>query len=388
VLLRTPQGLSAFQLSAQSPVPEQGDWVELTPHMTEFHCRVLTPNRAPGRTTRWTDHVLDPRRLHGTRVRAQVEALIREFFLGQDFLETRTPLLVPSPGMEPHIRPYRLEEGAYLPTSPEFAMKRLLAGGLEKIFQICPAFRSEPFSSTHHPEFTMLEFYRAHASYEDLMRDVEQLFAFVARGVLGREEIEFQGRRISVAPPWPRLPIRDLFRDLAGVDLVASSTPEALARECLRLGLKPAPEDTWDDLYFRIWLNRIEPELPKDRACFVMRYPKSQAALSVVDQDPDGTSWARRFEVYAGGIELGNAFEELTDPAEQRRRFVEDMDLRERLYGPTFPKSPIDEGFLEALSEGMPPSSGIAMGVDRLVMLVANEPEIDRTLWLPSYRPG
>jgi lysyl-tRNA synthetase class 2 len=179
--------------------------------------------------------------------------------------------------------------------------------------------------------------------------------------------------------------VRDLFRDLAGIDLVACSSAENLAQECRRLGL-PADltRETWDDLYFKIWLNLIEPKLPSDRAVFVTRYPESQAALSVIDSDPDGSRWARRFEAYAGGLELGNAFEELTDPVEQRRRFTKDMDLRTELYGPDFPKSPLDEGFLGALAEGMPPSGGIAMGVDRIVMLFADEPEIDFTVWLKS----
>jgi lysyl-tRNA synthetase class 2 len=261
-------------------------------------------------------------------------------------------------------------------------MKRLLAGGLERIFQICPAFRDEPEATTHRPEFTMLEWYRAHAGYEDIMRDTEELIERLARKIHGRPEIRYQGRTISVATPWPRLRVRDLFAEHAGVDLVRASTPESLAAECRRLGLQSSPDDTWDDLYFRIWLNLIEPRLPQDRAVLVTRYPASQAALAVVDADADGSRWAKRFEAYAGGLELGNAFEELTDPAEQRRRFIEDMELRERIYGPGFPKNPLDEEFLQALTEGMPPAGGIAVGVDRLVMLLADEPDIDFTFWL------
>ena len=136
----------------------------------------------------------------------------------------------------------------------------------------------------------------------------------------------------------------------------------------------------------RKWSNYfIENNLPKDQAVFVYRYPPSQSALSVIDKDSDGSSWARRFEPYAGGLELGNAFEELTDPIEQRKRFVEDMALREKIYGPSFPKNPIDEDFMDALNEGMPPSGGIAVGVDRLVMLFADQNDIDKTLWLQSY---
>ena len=150
-----------------------------------------------------------------------------------------------------------------------------------------------------------------------------------------------------------------------------------LAESCKRLGLQTDPvKDTWDDLFFKIWLNCVEPRLPKDQAVFVLRYPPSQAALSVLDQDPDGSNWAKRFEVYAGGLELGNAFEELTDPVEQRRRFERDMMERTRIYGSDFPPTPIDQKFLAALEKGMPPSGGIAIGVDRMAMLFADEADI------------
>ena len=369
-------------------MPSLGDVIEVS---ADGHAQLLTPNRTPGRTMSWMGRVLNPRRVRGLKVRAQVETAIREFFLSRDFLETRTPILVPCPGMEPHIRPFRVTRSddpastaAWLPTSPEFAMKRLLVGGLERIFQLSPAFRDEPASVTHHPEFTMLEWYRAYAGYEDIMSDTERLFESVALKLSGKPVIRYQGREISVATPWPRLRVRDLFLEFAGVDLVRSSDRESLARDCERLGLKVNEGENWDDLYFKIWLNQIEPKLPADQAVFVFRYPPSQAALSVVDEDPDGSRWAKRFEAYAGGIELGNAFEELTDPIEQRRRFEEDMELRTEVYGPGFPKNPLDEGFLQALEEGMPPSGGIAVGVDRMVMLFADESEIDYTLWLGS----
>lgn len=354
---------------------------------------LLTPNRTSKKKSEWMAHILDPRRKRALEVRARIEAGIRQFFNARGFLETRTPLLVPCPGMETHIRPFRAiphaseaEFDVFLPTSPEFAMKRLLVGGLEKIFQLSHAFRDEPMSPHHHPEFLMLEWYRAYAGYEDIARDTEELVEALALSIHGKPEFRFGGRTIQVSTPWPRLRIRDLFQEFAGVNLVDSATVQDLATHAHRLGLSVDLErENWDDIYFKIWLNCIEPKLPENRAVFVMRYPPSQAALAVVDSDPDGSRWARRFEVYAGGIELANAFEELTDPIEQRNRFVEDMDLRSEVYGAAFPKNPIDEEFLDALSEGMPPSGGIALGVDRLVMLLADEPEIDYTVWL---RPG
>lgn len=341
----------------------------------------------------WLKRTLDPRRLHGTRIRSEVEAGIRHFFLNRGFIETRTPLLVPCPGMEPHIRPFAvqsfsnqdrvdLKSRLFLPTSPEFAMKRLLVGGLKKIFQICPAFRDEPTSRTHRSEFTMLEWYQAHVGYEAIMEDTEHLFEALALKLFGKPSLSFQGKEISVKTPWPRLRIRDLFQNRLGINLVQCQELSDLTRECRKLGITVNPGETWDDLYFKIWLDHLEPTLPADQAVFVTRYPASQAALSVIDTDPDGSRWAKRFEVYAGGIELGNAFEELTDPVEQRQRFVKDMDLRHQIYGEAFPRSPIDEEFLAALEEGMPPSGGIAVGVDRMVMLFADEPDIEYTFWI------
>ncbi len=346
---------------------------------------VLTANQRPNKKSRFNERILHPRRQKALRVRRQIEDGIKSFFEQKGFLAVRTPTLVKSPGMETHIRPYRLTTGEFIPTSPEFAMKKLLVGGLEKIFQICPAFRYEPLSPQHHPEFSILEWYRAYAGYDEIMQDFECLVEELAVKITGSSTVSFNGKDISFKAPWPRLRVRDLFLDFVNIDLVKCDTPEKLAVEVERLGLAVDKADTWDDLYFKIWLNFIENKLPQDRAVFVYRYPPSQSALSVIDQGEDGSRWARRFEPYAGGLELGNAFEELTEPVEQRKRFNEDMNLREELYGKSFPKNPIDEEFLEALEEGMPPAGGIAVGVDRLVMLLADEPEIDYTIWLKSY---
>lgn len=350
--------------------------------------RILASNRTPNRSALWSEKILSPRKLHCMGIRSKIENGIQEFFRSKDFKEIRTPLLVPCPGMEPHIRPFEVKKvneskgRYYLPTSPEFSMKRLLVGGLEKIFQICSAFRDEPNSPTHRPEFTILEWYRAYANYEDIMVDVEKLFEFLAYKLFHQPVIPYQGKEISVKTPWPRLEVRSLFLEKAGIDLVKSSEIHHLISHCKRFGIIVGENDHWDDLYFKIWMHQIEPSLPTQQAVFVTRYPPSQAALAKIDKDPDGSSWARRFEVYAAGLELGNAFDELTDPDEQRKRFIEDMKLREKLYGESFPTTPIDEDFLVALTEGMPPSGGIAMGVDRIVMLFANETDIQYTFWI------
>ena len=338
---------------------------------------------------------MNPRRLRGIAARERVEDRIRAFFRAGGYRETRTPLLVASPGMEPHIRPIATSTGAFLPTSPELAMKKLLAGGLERIFQLAPAFRDEPSTPTHAAEFTMLEWYRAGATMETLMDEVEALIHDLAKSVGGGSHgsagrgvedpltdgvIRWQGRTIATTPPWPRLEVRTLFAEAGagGGERGAIGVAEV---DATRLGEHVAPDDGWDDLFFRIWLAKVEPALPADRACFVARWPASMAALAVIDAAPDGTRWAKRFEVFAGGLELGNAFEELTDAVEQRARFERDRAERTRLH-PDWPASPIDEEFLRALEEGLPPCAGIAMGVDRLVMLLADEPDLAYTRWL------
>lgn len=330
------------------------------------------------------------------RARAQAITAVRGFFAREGFIETDTPSLVLSPGMEPHIRPIKVEGSrAFLPTSPEFAMKRLLARGYDRIFQICKAYRLEPKSTTHNPEFAMLEWYRGNSGFEAIMDDVENMFVAIAERLHGGTSFESKvyGAQ-DVARPWPRFTIEECFRRFAGLELAELLTPESLARACVEKGFASkdvlsrealATPGAWDDLFFRVMMNAVEPGLAKlGRPAIVYHYPESQAALSNLHTDSRGLRWAKRFEVYAGGLELGNAFDELSDPAEQRRRFEKDMKLRQELYGDEFPPNPIDEDFLAALSK-MPPSGGIAMGVDRIVMYFTGAESIEDVLWLPSY---
>ncbi|MBI3534322.1 MAG: hypothetical protein HY072_02375 [Deltaproteobacteria bacterium] len=300
--------------------------------------------------------IQDPRRQKNMCIRTLIETGIRDFFLQESFIEVRTPLLVKSPGMEPHIRPYKLLNGAYLPTSPEFAMKKLLAGGLERIFQICPAFRNEPISPIHHPEFTMLEWYRTHASLQDIMKDVENLIYFLCNKISGTSEITYKKEKLTLTPPWPKFKIRDLFQTHVGINLVECKTLKQIQKACKRLDVTVSKKDSWDDLYFKIWLDHIEPKLPSGRGVFVYDFPPTQSALSIVEKDQVGNLWAKRFE----------------------------FKLRKKIYGSQFPTNPVDEEFISALKEGIPKTAGIAVGVDRLVMLFAGEVDIDYTLWLPS----
>ena len=323
--------------------------------------------------------------------RARIQAALRGYFAEQNFLEVETPALQASPGLEPHLVAFKTElrePGAargiplYLHTSPEFAMKKLLAAGVERCFQLARVFRNAERSATHHPEFTMLEWYRAGASYTALMDDCDVLLKTVAD--LAAREFAWDGRRCDARRPAERLSVAEAFARETGIDLLATAPDplqpslERLAAAARPLGIAPRPGDRWDDLFFRIFLERIEPRLGIGRPTILYEYPISMAALSRPKaSDP---RVCERFELYVAGLELANAFGELTDAAEQRRRFAADMDLKEQRYGERYP---IDEDFIAALEHGLPPSAGIALGVDRLVMLATGSAHIEDVLWAP-----
>jgi lysyl-tRNA synthetase class 2 len=257
-------------------------------------------------------------------------------------------VVVRSPGLELHLEALEvsgLGEPRWLQTSPEYHMKRLLAAGMSNIYQLCKTFRRDERGSLHQPEFTMLEWYRAHAGSEEMMSDTEQLVAAVAYELLGTTRIPGIDAGVDVAPPWQRLTVREAFERHA-------STPyAALLRD--------------HDAFFRALIDEVEPHLGRGRPTFLTRYPASMAALARIC--PDDPSVADRFEAYVDGVELCNGFGELTDADEQRRRLLADAATRRSLGKPAYP---IDERFLAALDHGMPPSGGNALGIDRLIMLV------------------
>jgi lysyl-tRNA synthetase class 2 len=309
-------------------------------------------------------------RMQAARARAQALARVREFFAARGFLEVETPLLVPSPGLEIHLDAVRAGEG-WLITSPEYQMKRLLAAGFERIYQVCHCFRGGERGPHHASEFSMIEWYRAYATLPAIAEDLEQL-VYAVCGATAR----VGDREIDVTPPWPRLAVRDAMRTYAGVHVDGAEPAEDLAAEVGRAGIAVGQGAAWDDAFFAAWLARVEPALAAlDRPVLVEEWPLPLAALARRrDDDP---STALRFEAYVGGLELANAFDELVDPAEQRARFVADQRTRAARGRPVYS---LDDKLLAALAEGLPPSAGIALGFDRLVMLATGASRIDHVL--------
>ena len=260
-------------------------------------------------------------------------------------------------------------------------MKKLLVAGETRIYQLARCYRNLERGPTHHPEFTMLEWYRANAGYREIMRDCEGLL----RACAGPQGVyRWKGMACDPRLPWEYLSVEEAFRRHADIDLLATAPdparPDAarLAAEARRIGLTAAPGDAWDDVFFRVFLERIEPKLGHPAPTILHDYPVSMAALSRVK--PDAPRLTERFELYVAGLELANAFGELTDAAEQRRRFLADQQTRRARVGEAYP---IDEDFLAALEHGMPEAAGIALGLDRLVMLAAGAEDIAQVLWAP-----
>jgi elongation factor P--(R)-beta-lysine ligase len=324
--------------------------------------------------------------------RARILGAVRSFFAARGYVEVDTPALQLSPGLEPHLRAFRTElhdprDGRaaerYLHTSPEFAMKKLLVAGMPRIWQLAHVFRDAERSATHHPEFSMLEWYRVGASYRDLMAECTALVG-ACQEAAGAEALAWRGRTADARSPWQRISVAAAFREICGIDLLATTPDpaapdvELLAAAARQIGMAAHPGDDWEALYFRIFLERIEPLLGIGAPTILYDYPLSMAALSRRNlEDP---RVAERFEVYVCGLELANAFGELTDAHEQRRRFVADQAKKRALYGETYP---IDEDFLAALEHGLPECAGIALGFDRLVMLAIGAEEIEEVLWAP-----
>jgi lysyl-tRNA synthetase class 2 len=321
--------------------------------------------------------------------RGRVMAALRAWFAGAGFLEVETAALQVSPGNETHLHafgtsligPDTVQRTRYLRTSPEFAAKKLLAAGESKIVDFARVFRNRERGPLHHPEFTLVEWYRANEPYEALMDDCAALIAEAARAA-GTSRFSFRGREVDPFAAPLRLTVAEAFARYAGIDLLDTISKgegdrERLAREAAQAGIAYGTGDDWGDIFSRVLVEKVEPHLGNERATILYEYPLPQAALARAK--PGSDKVAERFEIYACGIELGNAFAELTDAAEQRRRFIAAMDEKERIHGERYP---IDEDFLAALAT-MPPASGIALGFDRLAMLASGAEHIEQVIWTP-----
>lgn len=306
---------------------------------------------------------------------------LRRFFTQLGYLEVDTPLLVPTPGMEPHITAFEApfvpetdvgqRRSLYLHTSPEYAMKRLLADGAGPLFQICKVFRNGEVSRTHNPEFTLLEFYRPRADYHAIMADLE--------GALAEADRTVGGDGFFTRTPYERLSVRDAVLRETGVDLRAHADGLSLKRAAEAAGVRTGDATSFDDVFFHLFLQKVEGRLGWERPTYLAEYPASMASLARLK--PEDPTVAERTELYAKGLELANGFSELTDAVEQRARLVEEQELRRQSGRAVYP---LDERFLDAVGR-MPPSAGIAVGLDRILMLLLGVESISEVLLFPAH---
>ena len=322
--------------------------------------------------------------------RNRIGAAFRGWFARQDFVEVDAAALQVSGGAEAHLHAFETVavDGAgnrtrmFLHTSPEFACKKLLAAGETAIFDFAKVWRNGERGDLHHPEFTLLEWYRAGAPYEALMQDCADLLVLAAK-TAGTQAFAFRGREMDPFLRPERLTVAQAFERFAGIDLMAGVAADgatdrnAIAAAATAVGIRVAGDDTWADIFSRVLVERIEPRLGEGRATILYEYPAAQAALA--RRKPGDPRVAERFELYACGVELANCFGELTDPIEQRVRFEAELAEKARVYGERYP---VDEDFLAALAL-MPEASGAALGFDRLVMLATGAAGVDQVIWSP-----
>jgi len=364
-------GVKEYQLLSKSirPLPEK--WHGLTDVELRYRQRYL-------------DLLVNPEVSRIFRVRSQMIRTIRDFFDRRGYLEVETPMMQPLPGGA-NARPFVTHHNAlnmrlYLRIAPELYLKRLVVGGVDRVYEINRNFRNEGISTQHNPEFTMLEFYQAYSDYQDLMALTEELICHVAQETLGGWEIRFRGQRIDLRPPWPRLTLMDSLVQWGGMAAEDLSDPEAVGRLASKLGLSSnMPELTWGMILAELFEQRVEEKLIQPT--FIVDYPLDLSPLA--KRKGDGSPFVERFELFIGGLEVANAYSELNDPLEQRRRFEEQARRRagdEEAH-------PIDEDFIRALEYGMPPCAGEGIGIDRLVMIFTDSASIRDVILFPHLRP-
>jgi lysyl-tRNA synthetase class 2 len=338
----------------------------------------------------WSPHVHADRRPLLVQ-RNRIKTALRAYFEGEGFTQVECGALAVSPGNEAHLHAFETElvttagerRVLYLHTSPEFAAKKLLAAGEERIFDFARVFRNRERGPLHAPEFTMVEWYRAREPYETVQEDCVSSLRLAAETV-GTKQFSFRDRSCDPFADVERLTVAEAFTYHAGIELLSTLSPEgigdrnALAAKARRAGFTVTENDSWSDIFSKVLAAAIEPKLGKSKPTILYEYPRCEAALARAT--PHDPRVAERFELYVCGVELANGFGELTDANEQRARFEAEMDEKQRVYGERYP---LDEDFLSALA-AMPPASGVALGFDRLVMLATGAPRIDDVLWTPA----
>ena len=374
-LLRTRSGeptvgVGDFSLLAKSlrPLPEK--WHGLTDIETRYRQRYL-------------DLISNPETKDTFRVRSQVITAIRNFLNQRGFIEVETPVLQPSAGGA-LARPFTthhhtLDQDFYLRIALELHLKRLIIGGLDKVYELGRAFRNEGVSTRHNPEFTILETYEAYADYTDVMNMLEEMVSQTSQQVLGTMGIEFGDNTIDLKPPWPRLGLRQAVEKYSGIDFVKHPSADSLRNKMRKLDIEVDPEKNWARLVDDLISTFVEPNLIQP--AFLLDYPVSMSPLAKTK--PGEERVVERFEAFAGGMEIANAFTELNDPIEQRKRFIKQQKGRK---AEDEIEETIDEDFLTALEYGMPPTGGLGVGIDRLVMLLTNQQSIREVILFPQLR--
>ena len=377
-----PEKFSIVEVNGRVIKYEQGVLVEL------IDGRELAPVlREPKNSAFWERALFDQRYREIAAKRSRILYETRKFFVKRGFLEVETPALVAIPGMEPNLNPFETEiicrdsvkSRTYLITSPEYCLKKLLSAGFGNIFEISRCYRNgEEKSDLHNPEFLMLEWYRPYASYLEIMDDVEALIRYLARS-FKKEIANFRGIAVKLDAPFERLSVTDAFLKYAAIDLEENLEADAMRKTLRAKGYRPGDRETYEELFFRVFLNEIEPCLGRKTPTILHGYPSELAALA--KRNSEDPRFAERFELYIAGTEIANAFTELNDPAEQKTRlqneYLERKRRKKTLFGP-------DSDFLDALLTGMPPSGGIALGLDRLIMVLLERNTIGEVRLFPA----
>lgn len=317
------------------------------------------------------------------RTRAAIVRALREYLDGEDFLEVETPILQPIYGgaaARPFVTHHnQLHQDLYLRISFELYLKRLIVGGIDRVYEIGRDFRNEGVSFKHNPEFTQLEFYEAYADYNDVMRRTEEMIAYAAQQVTGGLTVMWQGHELDLTPPWPRIRLHDAILNESDIDYEAFPDADSLRAEMQRLGMNPDPKSNWGKLVDSLLSRFVEPKLIQPT--FLIDYPRDVSPLS--KSSPDNPLQVERFEGFMAGMELCNAFSEINDAQDQLQRFV---DENYRAQEGDEEAHPIDEDYIEALAYGMPPTGGFGMGIDRLTMLLTDKETIREVILFPHLR--